>query len=396
MIVGAGLAGLRSAEQLRAAGWSERILAIGSEPHPPYNRPPLTKAALKDGADPTTLAFRQKPSIADVEWRLGTTVTAADLSARTVTLADDTVIPYDGLVVASGVSARRLPLDAPLSARHTVRTIEDSTALREKLVDGARVVVIGAGFIGCEIAGTAATLGCQVSVLDPLATPLFGPAGPLLGAEVQRRHEEHGVRFHLGRTVAALDGTTVVLDDGTRLDADVVVEAVGSVANTSWLAGQGLDLADGVLCDADLHPIGPDGPLLDVVAVGDVARFPVPLARDLPLRIEHWTWPTDTAAHAARSLIAGITDTPATGPEFAPVPTFWSDQYGTRIQAFGVPHHGRDDARVLEGELSSEAVLGFYRDDSLVGVVLIGMAKQMLTYRQALIDATTTEPAAGR
>ncbi|NJC71837.1 NAD(P)/FAD-dependent oxidoreductase [Planosporangium thailandense] len=400
VVVGAGLAGLRAAEQLRAAGWAEPVTVIGSEPHPPYNRPPLTKTALRDGADPEGLAFRQRPSTADVEWRLGTTVRSADLRDRTVTLDDGSTLPYDGLVIATGVSARRLNLAAPRSWRHTVRTIEDAKALREDLEDGSRVVIIGGGFIGCEVASTAVSLGCEVSVVEPFSVPLEGPAGYILGAEVQRRHESQGVRFRTRRTVAALhreaaDGpTTVELDDGSWLVADVVVEAVGSTANTGWLEGQGLDLTNGVLCDVDLHPLTATGPLRDVVAIGDVARFPVPMFGGMPCRIEHWTMPTDMAGHAARSLIAGITGKPITGPAFNPLPTFWSDQYGTRIQSFGIPALGRDDVRVLEGDLTSEAVLGYHRDNTLVGVVLLGMPKQMITYRQALIDANTPAPAA--
>ncbi|GAA3759356.1 FAD/NAD(P)-binding oxidoreductase [Plantactinospora mayteni] len=400
VVVGAGLAGLRAAERLRAAGWAGPVTVIGSEPHPPYNRPPLTKTALRDGVDPEALAFRQRPSTADVEWRLGTTVRSADLSERTVTLDDGSNLPYDGLVIATGVSARRLGLAAPRSWRHTVRTVEDAKALREDLQDGSRVVIIGGGFIGCEVASTAVSLGCEVTVVEPLSVPLEGPAGPALGAEIQRRHESRGVRFRTGRTVvamrreAAAEGrTTVELDDGGRLVADVVVEAVGSTANTGWLQGQGLDLTNGVLCDVDLHPLTAAGPLRDVVAIGDVARFPVPMFRGMPCRIEHWTMPTEMAGHAARSLIAGVTGESVAGPAFNPLPTFWSDQYGTRIQSFGIPALGRDDVRVLEGDLTSEAVLGYHRANTLVGVVLLGMAKQMITYRQALIDANPPAPA---
>lgn len=393
VVVGAGLSGLRAAEQLRAAGWTDDVTVVGSEPHPPYNRPPLTKTALRDGVDPTALAFRQRPSTEDVTWLLGTTVTAADLRAQTVTLQDGRTLAYDGLVIATGVSARRLPLPAPTSWRHTVRTAEDAAELRPLLTSAARVVVIGGGFIGCEVACTAVSLGCDVTVVEPCSTPLEGQAGQLVGAEVQRRHEDNGVRFHTGRTVTDLKDdpgqgpTTVLLDDGTRLEADVVVEAVGSVANTAWLDGQGLDLTNGVLCDADLHPVTDDGPLRDVVALGDVARFPVPMFGGDPIRIEHWTMPTDTAGRAARSLVEGVTGEPVDGPAFNPVPTFWSDQYDTRIQSFGVPGIGRNDVRVLEGDLEGEAVVGYHRDGVLVGVLLLGMTKQMVAYRKALVEA---------
>lgn len=396
VVVGAGLAGLRAVEQLRTAGWSDRIVVIGSEPHPPYNRPPLTKSALRDGVDLPALTFRQRPSISDVEWRLGTTVSSVALDEHTVTLGDGSQLEYAGLVIATGVSSRRLPLSSPLSWRHSIRTVEEAAALHDELVRGGRVVVVGGGFIGCEIACTAVELGCQVTVVESFAVPLEGPLGRLLGTEVQHRHEAHSVRFRTGRTVTAFEhdavtgSTAVVLDDGTRLDADVVVESVGSTPNTAWLAGQGLDLTDGVLCGAGLNPLRAGQPVLDVVALGDVARFPVPLFGNAPFRTEHWTMPTEIAGHAARSLIAGLTGVAGEGPRFDPLPSFWSDQYGTRIQAFGIPAFGRDDVRLLEGDTSGEAAVGYHRDGVLVGVVLLGLGKQMFTYRQAVMDAKTS------
>ena len=393
VVVGAGLAGLRAVEQLRAAGWSDPITVLGTEAHLPYNRPPLTKAALQGGVDPAALAFRRRPSTEDVEWRLGTTVVSADLDDRTVTLADGSTLDFDGMVAASGVSSRRLGLDAPLHWRHAIRTAEDAHALHQRLTPGARVVVIGAGFIGCEVAASAVALGCSVTVVEPFQVPLERQVGPLVGEEIRRRHEQHGVAFHLGRVVVAVDGdpaegpSEVVLDDGTRIPADVVVEAVGSVANTGWLEGQGLDLSNGVLCDLDLHPLRDGVPVPHMVAVGDVTRFPVPMSGSLH-RIEHWTMPTDMAGHAARSLLAGIEGSRPGGPPFFPIPTFWSDQYGVRIQSFGLPALGLDDVRVLEGDLPTEAVVGYHRDGVLVGLVLFGMGKQMVTYRQRLVEET--------
>jgi NADPH-dependent 2,4-dienoyl-CoA reductase/sulfur reductase-like enzyme len=393
VVVGAGLAGLRAVEQLRGAGWSDPITVLGTENHLPYNRPPLTKAALQGGVDPAALAFRRRPTTEDVEWRLGTTVTGADLDGHTVTLADGSTLTFDGLVAASGVSSRRLDLAAPLHWRHAIRTAEDAHALHQQLRPGARVVVVGAGFIGCEVAATAVNLGCSVTVVEPFAVPLERQVGPVVGEEIRRRHEEHGVVFHLGRVVVAVEGdpaegpSEVVLDDGSRLPADVVVEAVGSVANTAWLEGQGLDLSNGVLCDLDLHPLRSGVPVPHVVAVGDVTRFPVPMSGALH-RIEHWTMPTDMAGHAARSLLAGIEGAPLEGPPFFPVPTFWSDQYGVRIQSFGLPALGLDDVRVLEGDLRTEGVVGYHRDGVLVGLVLFGMGKQMVIYRQRLIEET--------
>ena len=393
IVVGAGLAGLRAAEQLRAAGDTGPIVVVGRETHPPYNRPPLTKDALKNGVDVTVLHYRQRPNTADVVWRLGESVEAADLDARTTTVGSGDVLAYRGLVIATGVGTRRLPLDAPVEWRHGIRTVDDAAALHSALQPGRQVVVLGAGFVGTEVAATATQLGCKVHVVDPLPLPLVRALGPVVGAEAQRRHEEHGVRFHLGRSVVRLEGSDtverVVLDDGTVLSADVVVEAVGSVPHVEWLAGTGLDLADGVACDAALHPLRDGRPVLDVVALGDVARFPVPGFGTV--RIEHWNWPTEIAAHAARSLLAGIAGEPEPEAPFVPMPMFWTDQWGVRFQSIGMPHLGVADVRVLSGELDGECAVGYHDSTGrLVGVVLIGLARELLTYRARIADERPT------
>ena len=312
-VVGAGLAGLRVCERLRAAGHTGRIVVLGEEVHAPYNRPPLSKELLRGTMERDRLPFRQRAATEDVEWRLGTRVEGVDLDAHTLTLADGETVAWDGLVVATGVRARRLDLAGELSWRHTIRTLDDALRLAPDLAPGARVVVIGAGFIGCEVAATAVERGCDVTVVEPLATPLEGPVGQLVGREVQRRHEHRNVRFALGRTVKAVtdagESLEVELDNGAGLAADVIVEAVGSVANIETLAGQGLDLSNGVLCDDGLHPLRNGVPVLDVVVVGDVARFPIRAYGNTPVRIEHWTMPTDMAAHAAASLLAGLEGT---------------------------------------------------------------------------------------
>jgi NADPH-dependent 2,4-dienoyl-CoA reductase/sulfur reductase-like enzyme len=411
VVVGAGLGGLRAAEQLRTAGYSGQVVVLGDEPHLPYSRPPLSKEGLATGLDHETVAFRRKASVDDVVWRLGgptSTVTGADLAARTVHLADGTELAYDGLVMATGVSARRLPLDAPLPWRRVVRTLDDATTLREHLTPGTHVVVIGAGFIGCEVAATARLLGCEVDVVDPMAVPLLRPLGAELGGEIRRRHEGHGVRFHLGRTIAGIDGDDgprqVTLDDGTGLPATVVVEAVGSVPNVAWLEGNSLDLADGVRCDTGLRAVGPAGPLRDAVAVGDIARFPNVLFDDVPRRVEHWNFPTETAKRAGRVLAADLAASAAgrdSGDDadpiealgdFTPMPAFWSDQFDIRLQSFGLPGIGGDDIRLLEGELAAECAVGYHRDGVLVGVVFLGLAARFSHYR-GLIAARQPTPA---
>ncbi|MDT9591705.1 FAD-dependent oxidoreductase [Nocardioides zeae] len=398
LVVGAGLAGLRVVERLRAAGHTGRIVVVGEEEHAPYNRPPLSKEVLRGAMDADRLPFRQKAAASEnVEWRLGTRVEVVDHDARAARLDDGSEVAYDGLVVATGVRARRLDLPGDARWRHSVRTLEDAQRLAPELRQGTRVAIVGGGFIGCEVAATATTLGCEVTVIEPLAAPLARPLGEVLAREVQRRHETHGVRFALGRSVAGVeDGgehLEVLLDNGARVPTDVIVEAVGSQANVEALTQMGLDLGNGVLCDRDLHPLRDGVPLLDAVVVGDVARFPIAGYGEDPVRVEHWTMPTDMGAHAAASLLAGLAgEAPDPATPFAPLPTFWSEQYGVRMQAFGLPHLGHGDVRVLDGDLTSEAAVGFHDPSgALVGVVLVGMGKRMLEFRTAVAEARAAQ-----
>lgn len=439
VIVGAGLGGLRAAEQLRAARYAGDIVVLGDEQVHAYNRPPLSKAALTGEAAHEALAYRHRSSVADVRWRLGERVVRSDLNARTVTTQAGEKIGYDALFAATGVSARRLAIRAPRSWRHIVRTLGDAAALRPLLQPGSRVVILGAGLIGCEVAASARTRGCDVRVVELAPVPMLGPLGELLGRELQRRHEQHGTRFHLGAEVAEIHGSAdageaertgregvreagaagedaweaertgregareagaagrqgareVELTDGTRLLADVVVEAVGSQPNTGWLAGNGLDLADGVCCDNQMAMGGRP----EAVAVGDVARFPNPMFDEIPRRVEHWNIPAETARRAARTVAAALGGLRAEGV-FTPMPAFWSDQYGIRLQSFGMPALGRDDTRVLEGDLAGEVAVGYYRDDVLVGVALLGLGRSLMKYRD-LVEASRragpAEPAA--
>jgi 3-phenylpropionate/trans-cinnamate dioxygenase ferredoxin reductase component len=393
LVVGAGLGGLRTAEGLRAGGYSDEILVIGDEDWAPYNRPPLSKEALAGELEHDKLAFRVRSSAADVVWRHGVRATSADLDGRTVTLADGEVLGYDVLVAATGVSARRLPLPGPpptaAGGRHVIRTLDDAIALRAALVPGARVVVLGAGFIGCEVAATARSLGCEVHCVAIDPQPMIRPLGVELAAELRRRHESRGVVFHLGVGVAEFLGeervTGVVLSDGTTLTADVVLEALGSRCNVEWLEGNGLDLSDGVLCDNALRVTRDGVPLDGVAAVGDVARFPNPRFDDRAWRVEHWNIPTDSGRRAGAVLAAYLADegyAEAVDTAWSLVPSFWSDQYDVRLQSYGMP--GLTDAdgiRLLEGSLDDECVIGYHRGADLVGVVGVGMLRVVNSYR---------------
>jgi 3-phenylpropionate/trans-cinnamate dioxygenase ferredoxin reductase component len=404
VVAGAGMAGLRSAEALRKAGFDGEVTVVGAEPHMPYNRPPLSKDGIGAEFDAGQLTFRvARAAAASLGWRLGQPAVAADLAARTVTLADGAVLGWDGLVVATGVRSRRLALPGPHAGLHVVRTLDDLAELRKDLELARRIVVVGGGFIGCEVAAAARTRGLDVTVVEPEPLPMRRPLGDELAAELLRRHEGHGVRFRLGTAPVALAGDdrvrAVTLTDGTSLDADLVVESVGSLANTEWLDGNGLDLTDGVACDARLRvlagtsssPIARD----DVVAAGDVARYPHPLLFGASRRIEHWTVATDTGKYAAAGLAralsgggsgrgsgAGSGGGSGAGPAgggFAAVPTFWSDQYDLRLQSFGVT--GLADVRVLEGSLDGDVAVGYHHEGLLAGVVLIGLGDRYAHYR---------------
>lgn len=376
-VVGAGLSGLRTAEAVRRAGWTERVVVLGDEPHMPYNRPPLSKKILLDGGGShEDVALRQRPSEYETEWRLGTRVVRSDLDAKTLWLHDGSSLTYDGLVAASGVSPRRLPQ----SAGRVLRTVDDAVAVSATLAKGTKVVVIGAGFIGCEVAAAASRRGCEVTVVAIDPAPMIVPLGRAVGEELRRRHTGAGVRFLLGQAISGVGAKRVELADGTRLDADVVIEAIGSRPNTDWLGGNGLDLADGVECDPWLRMGGRPA----AVAVGDVARFPNARFDSTPRRVEHWQIAADTAMHAAKTLVADLNGTEPP-PEFATVPTFWSDQGVVSIRSFGLPGLGETSA-VLEGDLTGEAAVGYHRDGVLVGVVLLGMAKAGGTYLRRLTE----------
>ncbi|MGE3447449.1 MAG: NAD(P)/FAD-dependent oxidoreductase [Microbacteriaceae bacterium] len=398
LVVGAGLGGLRSAEALRAQGYHDEIVVVGDEPHAPYNRPPLSKEALADEVAHERLAFRQKASVEDVVWRLGQRVDALDLEARSAVVSGEQ-LDWDALVVATGVSARRLPVAGPppshAAGRHVVRTLDDALALRAALSPSTRLVVIGAGFIGCEVAATARTLGCEVDVVAVDDYPMQRPLGPMLGAELQRRHEGRGVRFHLGVGVESLLGdghvTGVVLSDGAELKADVVVEALGSQCNVDLLDGQGLDLSDGVLADDALRPLRHGVPVDGVAAVGDVARFPNPRFDDRAFRVEHWSLPTDTGRRAGEVLAAFLRHGPSEAYDavasrpWEVLPSFWSDQFDIRMQSFGMPGLADPDGvQLLEGDLAGECVVGYHRGGDLMGVVGLGMVRELMAHRASL------------
>ena len=381
IIVGASMGGLRAAEALRRFGYAGAITVIGEESHAPYNRPPLSKEVLAAEVSHEAVAFPQRDSTADVNWLLGTRVDSADLEHCTVTDSNGETHPYSTLIIATGLRPRRLQVtNSELSGRHAVRTLDDAIALRSDLKPGAKVVVLGAGFIGCEVAATARKLGCEVTVVAPGVHPMIRPLGIELARELERRHEAMGVEFRMKTAVTDLVGTKrvegVVLDSGETLACDVLVEAIGSHPNTEWLEGNDLDLSDGVLADNDLHAVRADGASWsNVFVIGDVARFANPLFDDIARRVEHWNIPTDTAKRVAQ-----VFNEVAEG-QFAPIPSFWSDQYEMHILAYGLLALA-DEVKLIAGELEGECVFGYYRAGKMVGVCGIGMRTTVMSYRK--------------
>jgi 3-phenylpropionate/trans-cinnamate dioxygenase ferredoxin reductase subunit len=390
VIVGASMGGLRAAEALRRFGYAGPITAIGEEPYAPYNRPPLSKEVLAKEVSHEAVAFAQRPATEDVNWILGTRAIGADLEHHTVTDSTGQVHPYSALIIATGLRPRRLQVNnSELVGRHAVRTLDDAVALRAALVPGARVVILGAGFIGCEVAATARKLGCDVTVVAPGIHPIVRPLGLELAREIQRRHEAEGVRFKMKTSVSDLVGDSsvaaVLLDTGEELPCDVFIEAIGSDTNTEWLDGTNLDLSDGVLTDNTMRAVRVDGSVCDeVFAIGDVARFANPLFDQVARRVEHWNIPTDTAKRVGQVLSAQLNAAEnwpgVLGETFAPMPSFWSDQFEMHILAFGLLALA-DEVKLMHGEIEGDCVFGYYRDGAMIGVCGIGMRSTVQGYR---------------
>ena len=383
--VGAGLGALRPAESLRKAGSSEPILVMGDEAHHPYNRPPLSKEALSAGIDPASLEFRRKPTINDVEWRLGSKVVSSNLSENAIGLANGESITMSGLVVASGIRPRQLPISGPASGRFVLRTADDASRLHEQMRPGTRLLIMGAGFIGCEVAATARGLGCEVTIVALDSEPMIRPLGADLGRAMRRHHEAHGVRFHLGRTVTEFLGeetiTAAQLDDGTVVKTDLVLEAIGSIPNTEWLDGNGLDLSNGVLTDGYLRII--DAPL-PAVAVGDVARHPNALFPGETYRIEHWNMPTEMGKFAGDTLATLLRGTDPSGEAFQGLPSFWSDQYDLQLQSFGIPGIAQE-YQLVDGSYDEACIVEYRNNSELVGVIGVNRTAELAPYRKALL-----------
>lgn len=384
-IVGAGLGALRTAESLRANGFTGGITVIGDEHFYPYNRPPLSKEVLAGTVEAETLELARR--FDDITWQLGSPVIASDLDARTLTLADGTVVPFDGLVIASGIRPRKLPIPGPSGNRYTLRTRADAEQLKHQLLPGTRVLIMGAGFIGCEVAATAIKRGCDVTIVALDAEPMVRPLGMELGAGMRRYHEAQGVTFFLGHTITSFTGdgevaTGAILDDGTVVPADVIIEAVGSIANTEWLSNQGIDLSDGIETDANMV-VTDLKDRFPAVAAGDLARHPNALFGDVPRRVEHWDMPSHTGKRAGATLAKlMLGEQPALEP-FAVVPSFWSDQYDVNLQSFGMPGIATE-VRIVDGQADGDSIVEYHDASGLVGVIGRNRTRDLARYRKDL------------
>ena len=390
VVAGGSTAALRAVQGLRRRGFDGRVTVLSGERHAPYNRPPLSKAVLTGELDPgsTSLTKPEELDALDLDLRLGAVATGLDLAEREVHVGQER-IAFDGLVIATGSSPRRLPGFDGLDGVHLLRTIEDAMTLRSEFARGPRVLVIGAGFIGSEVASSARRCGLDVTVVDLSPTPLVHAVGPKMGAVLASLHAEHGTTLRLGTTVAALEGDGRVararLGDASTVEADLVVVGVGVAPNTQWLEGSGLTLADGVVCDATLNAGFPG-----VYAAGDVARWPNELFGET-MRVEHWTTAGDHGTHVARNLLAGEEAKPFADPGYV-----WSDQYGVKLQLIGLTHDA-DEVAVVEGDVDSRRFVAWYRrGDRLVGVLgmssprLVMQTRQLIERRTAWADALAT------
>ncbi|MFD7921077.1 NAD(P)/FAD-dependent oxidoreductase [Streptomyces sp. NPDC059740] len=385
-VVGASAAGLAAAEALRRFGWTGELTLVGDEKHPPYDRPPLSKQLLGGDWEAERLHLRAPGQLAelDLDVRLGTPATALDAETRTVTLASGEQLACDGVIVATGVRARTLPGTEGLAGVHTLRTLEDALALRGALTaGGGRLVVVGNGVLGCEAAAVARKLGHEVTLVGREPVPMVAVVGAEVGALLADEHRAQGVTLMTGDVdgFEAAEGrvSAVRLADGAVLPADTVLVAVGSQPAVEWLAASGLpDLTDGVGCDA--YCAAAPG----VYAAGDVARWEHPVY-GRPLRVEHRMNATEQGLAAARNLYADLVPEEGERREFAPVPYFWSDQYGLKLQAYGLLAGAEQvEATVLDAE--ARRVIAFYGDrERVTGVAAIGLTPRQTRTLRSLV-----------
>ncbi len=392
VIVGASLAGLRAAQALRQRGHDGALTVIGDEPDPPYDRPPLSKQLLAAAASPGSLDL-PVPDDLEATWLLGVPAAGLDRAGRKVHLADGRQVGYDALVLATGARARPWPDPSPGEQPWTLRTRDDASALAAVLRPGARLLVVGAGFLGGEIASAARARELQVSLVEPQNLPLGSVLGPVVGRWAADLHRSAGVDLRLGVTVdRLLEGPAgrasgAVLSDGSTLRADVVVAALGATPNTGWLARSGLRLDAGVVCDAWCRPLLQDGhPAAGIVAAGDVARWPHPFSGGTLVALGHWSNAHEQADAAARTLLEGDA-----APTYVPIPSFWTELHGRKLRSVGLPHLATTSTATQTDSQGQPSVVCYYQGTDLVGGLTIDRASQLAGLR-AQLQARLTHP----
>ncbi|BCB83874.1 NAD(P)/FAD-dependent oxidoreductase [Phytohabitans suffuscus] len=372
VVVGGGLGGLRTVEALRRLGHAGPITLVGDERVAPYDRPPLSKQLLHPDRLREPPFLRPPDAYADLcDLVLGRRAVRLDVAGRAVELDDGTEVRYSAAVLATGTTTRQLPQLA--GTAHTVRTYTDAVGLREAILRHERLAVVGGGFMGCEIASAAAAAGTPVTLLETAPTPLYGALGAEVGGHVRGMHAADGVDVRCGTSVTGVVEGHLVLADGDAVDATVVAVCVGVRPAVDWLADSGLELADGIVCDA----FG-ETSARGVYAVGDAAAWRYP-GSEKPVRVEHWTTTAAQAVAVAGNLLA---ERDSRKP-LDPLHYFWSDQCGTKLQCFGLPRPG-DEVELRAGADGRSLLAAYGEGDRATAVLGIGRAKHVLSLRAKL------------
>ncbi len=381
-IVGMSLAGLRAAETLRRSGFDATITAIGAESWVPYDRPPLSKEFLTKTRSFADISLRREGyDNFDAELRLGVRAVGLNVVEHSVALDDGSAVEYDELIIATGTEPRRLPpeiCDPNLHGVHYLRTYDDAVALRRDIVQAGRVCVIGAGFIGAEIAASCRALGVAVTMLEAQAQPMIRGLGETLGSVCAQLHRDHGVDVRLGVQISSVHGEETVdgvrLVDGTDIACDVVVIGIGVEPSTGWLQGSGLEIDNGIVCD-EFCIAAPN-----VFAAGDVARWPNSLFDGELMRLEHWTNAVEQGAHVAETIVSGEPTS------FAPVPFVWSDQYDCKIHSVG-RFSADDEFTIVRGSLESRKFVALFgRNGRLTGALGFSQPRHVMIARRQIAE----------
>jgi len=390
VIAGASLAGLRAAESLRQVGFEGQLTLLGDEDAMPYDRPPLSKEVLRGDWEPEKTALVRDPArfeALELDLRLGRRATALDANAKRLSVDDGSYIDFDGLVIATGARPRRLPNPDKLGGVYALRTLDEAVAIRNELEKSPRVAVVGAGFIGAEVAASCRARELDVTMIEALPVPIERAVGRDIGEAVAQLHRDHGVDVRLGVGVEALEGSgrvnRVRLSDGSHVEADVVVVGIGVIPNIDWLEDSGLELGNGVVCDAHCATNVPG-----IVAAGDVAQWQNPLFGEA-MRIEHWSNASEMARAAVETLLARESD----APEYSSVPFFWSDQYDIKIQSAGRLSDA-DASEVVSGSLDDRKFLKLYgKQGRLTGALSFNEPRKLIGYRRKLREEISFDDA---